>query len=508
MAIMKEAKTLTFGDTQYVVVDAEAREKIAELEQSANETLPALKQQIETHSSDNNAHSDIRDAIPTKVSQLANDSQFITQESDPTVPSWAKQPNKPEYTATEVGAEPAGTSSTVVSQHNTSNVAHTDIRNEIKALNDEFASHEHNNAYDSKGSAESALTEAKSYTDSKTANLASASSVNTSISTHNTNAEAHSDIRLELKAINDRLNAFFDSDDKTLDELSEIVAYITNNKTLIDSITTSKVNVEDIINNLTTNVANKPLSAAQGVALKGLIDSVSTSLSDYQPKGNYALKSELPTKVSQLSNDSGYLTEHQDISGKLDSSALPTAINTALAQAKASGEFDGADGKDGASVTVKSVSESTADGGTNTITFSDGKMIDIKNGSKGSKGDKGDAGATGRRGAGFLPTTAAPVSYTTAVGGITPKYRMEINAIKTQSGMTDIYIGDSVRYNYYVYPIAYLDSSYAYFTTRQSIRGATGAEGTTPVRGTDYWTEADKAEIKAYVDEAILGGAW
>ena len=30
---------------------------------------------------------------------------------------------------------------------------------------------------------------------------------------------------------------------------------------------------------------------------------------------NYALKSELPTKTSQLTNDSGYLTEHQDISG-------------------------------------------------------------------------------------------------------------------------------------------------------------------------------------------------
>lgn len=39
-----------------------------------------------------------------------------------------------------------------------------------------------------------------------------------------------------------------------------------------------------------------------------------------------------------------YLTEHQDISGKLDASELPTAINTALAQAKASGDFDGADG--------------------------------------------------------------------------------------------------------------------------------------------------------------------
>lgn len=815
MAIIKEAKTLTFGDTQYVVVDAEAREKIAGLEQSANETLPALKQQIETHSSDNNAHSDIRDAIPTKVSQLANDSQFITQESDPTVPAWAKQETKPEYTASEVGAEPAGTSSTVVSQHNTSNVAHADIRNEIKALNDEFASHEHNNAYDSKGSAESALTEAKSYTDSKTANLASTSSVNTSISNHNTNAEAHNDIRLELKAINDRLNAFFDSDDKTLDELSEIVAYITNNKTLIDSITTSKVNVEDIINNLTTNVVNKPLSAAQGVALKGLIDSVSTSLSNYQPKGNYALKSELPTKVSQLSNDSGYLTEHQDISGKLDSSALPTAINTALAQAKESGEFDGKDGidgkdgkdgqngqdgktpqkgvdyftesdkqeiaeqaaqmveipevnfdgyateefvknkiaeaelggeevdlsgyaqkselptkvsqlendkgyltehqdisgklnaselpaaintalsqakesgefdgedgqngvsathswngttltitsasgtssadlkgdkgdkgdsvkgdkgdtgndgvsptvavsksgkvttvsitdkngtktatindgadgsagsagKDGTSVTVKSVSESTADGGSNVVTFSDGNTLTVKNGSKGSKGDKGDKGDTGmvgaagytpqkgtdyfteadkqeiaeqaagmveipdyagyvvqdtapedttamwvdlndntddgfqeavnmalaqakasgefdgekgdkgdkgdegnvgQRGTGLLPVTTAPSSYTTAVGGITPKYRMEISTIKTQSGAVDVLLGDTVRYSYYHYPIAYLNATYAYFTTRVSIRGATGKA---PVVGTDYFTEADKTEI-------------
>ena len=55
-----------------------------------------------------------------------------------------------------------------------------------------------------------------------------------------------------------------------------------------------------------------------------------------QPAGNYltevpsgyAKKSEIPTKVSQLQNDSGYLTKHQDISGKLDASALPTAINT------------------------------------------------------------------------------------------------------------------------------------------------------------------------------------
>lgn len=55
----------------------------------------------------------------------------------------------------------------------------------------------------------------------------------------------------------------------------------------------------------------------------------------------------VPTKVSQLENDSGYLTEHQDISGLLPRTELDTAIDTALAEAKASGEFDGADGEDG-----------------------------------------------------------------------------------------------------------------------------------------------------------------
>lgn len=30
----------------------------------------------------------------------------------------------------------------------------------------------------------------------------------------------------------------------------------------------------------------------------------------------------------------------------------------------------------------------------------------------------------------------------------------------------------------------------------------------TPVRGSDYWTSEDIAEIKSYVDDAILGGRW
>lgn len=113
----------------------------------------------------------------------------------------------------------------------------------------------------------------------------------TDLENHNTSNAAHNDIRLELKALANRINAALDSDDETLDQFSEMIGAINDNKTIIQQITTNKVNVADIINNLATNVTNKPLSAAQGVALKGLIDDIV-----------------VPTKVSQLTNDANYLT--------------------------------------------------------------------------------------------------------------------------------------------------------------------------------------------------------
>ena len=49
---------------------------------------------------------EIYDEIPNKVSQLTNDEGYISTETDPTVPSWAKESTKPTYTAQEVGALP------------------------------------------------------------------------------------------------------------------------------------------------------------------------------------------------------------------------------------------------------------------------------------------------------------------------------------------------------------------------------------------------------------------
>ena len=54
----------------------------------------------------------------------------------------------------------------------------------------------------------------------------------------------------------------------------------------------------------------------------------------------------------------------------------------------------GTPGKDGTSITISGISESAADGGTNTVTFSDGSALRVKNGSKGSAGADGTDGIT------------------------------------------------------------------------------------------------------------------
>ena len=287
-------------------------------------------------------------------------------ETDPTVPSWAKADTKPTYTASEVGADASGTAASAVAAHDTDKAAHSDIR------------------------------------------------------------------------------------------------------LLIGSVITSKVNVSDIIDDLTTNASDKPLSAAQGVALKALIDEM---VVDYRLISDSYSKSETDTllasagKVKTVNNiepdangnitieggtgqDGTTFTPSVSADGTLSwtndgGKDNPTPVNIKGAKGDtgaqgAQGEKGdkgdtgatgaaGAKGADGTSLTVASVSESAEDGGSNVVTFSDGKTVTIKNGSKGSQGAKGDTGATGAA-------------------------------------------------------------------------GAKGADGYTPVKGTDYWTAADKTEM---VDDVL-----
>lgn len=144
----------------------------------------------------------------------------------------------------------------------------TNASSAIKATKD-GNENEISSTYETKTDASVKLTEAKNYTNTVADNK---------IAAHNTNTTTHNDIRNLISGLTTRLNTLANSDDETLDQMSEIVEYIKSNKSLIDGITTSKVNVADIVNNLTTNVVNKPLSAAQGVAIQSLISALQTEL--------------------------------------------------------------------------------------------------------------------------------------------------------------------------------------------------------------------------------------
>ena len=194
----------------------------------------------------------------------------------------------------------------------------------------------------------------------------------------------------------------------------------------------------------------------------------------------------------------------------------------------------GEKGEDG--VGIKSVTQTTissADDGNNviTVTKTDNttSTFTVKNGSKGSAGDQGFS---------ILRVTTALSSYTTTVGGFTPKYRIALSTVLSQSGASKVRVGDTILRNYYTYSVGYVDSSYVYVGDYASIRGSAGTSvtissvteseesggenvvtfsdaktltikngvdgrdgenGYTPVKGTDYFTEADKSEFIAEV---------
>ena len=153
--------------------------------------------------------------------------------------------------------------------------------------------------------AESALntTISNEVTRAKKAESDLSSSIQTNVSSHNTSTTAHDDIRTLINNLTTRINAVADSEDVDLDQLSEIVAYIKSNRSLIDNVTTSKVSVSDIIDNLTSTSANKPLSANQGRVLNTSITSLTTklnnhidSLSNVENKSSETIRSEITKK--------------------------------------------------------------------------------------------------------------------------------------------------------------------------------------------------------------------
>lgn len=70
------------------------------------------------------------------------------------------------------------------------------------------------------------------------------------VAQHNESTEAHNDMRNDIQTLLTRLNALADSDDETLDQLSEIVAYIKNNRDLIRELNSGGLTEEELNNAL------------------------------------------------------------------------------------------------------------------------------------------------------------------------------------------------------------------------------------------------------------------
>lgn len=353
MAIMKEAKTLTFGDTQYVVVDAEAREKIAELE--------------------HNFESD----------------QFLNQRGTGIL-NITTSPSS-YTTVTPDGGTPTYRIllSTVLTQASVDKVLAGDILMYSTYLYPVYY-----------------IDDSYVYTRSRT-----------SIRGYD---------GADGKTPNKGVDYFTEADKQ---EIAEQAAQLVE----VPEVNLDGYATEEFVTN---KIAEAELGG-EDVDLSG-----------------YAQKSDIPTKVSQLENDKGYLTEHQDISGKLNTSELPAAINTALSQAKASGEFDGKNGKDG------------QDG------YTPQKNVDYFDGKDGKDGSNGKDG------------TSATHSWNGTTLTITSASGTSSANLKGDKGDTGSK-GDKGD------------------TGSKGDKGDKGDAGKTPVKGTDYFTESDKQEMVSAILAAL-----
>ena len=115
-------------------------------------------------------------------------------------------------------------------------------------------------------------------------------------------------------------------------------------------------------------------------------------------------------------------------------------------------------------------------------------------GPQGSAGEKGEPGPRGEKGDKGDPMNIDVTGLSTDLSQYDsgPK---GFSFLATDTGM--IYIKNSDASGDWSDPVGF-----------QGPSGKDGEDGYTPVRGTDYWTESDIAEIKTYVDETILNGAW
>ena len=447
------------------------------------------------------------------------------EETDPTVPDWAKQPEKPTYTPDEIGAQPAGSYLTEddLSGYATENFVAAKIAEaELSGGDVDLSGYATKDDIPTKTSQltndsgfltkHQDLTDYAKKTDIPDVPVQSVNGKTGAVSLGASDVGALPNTTV-IPTVPTKVSAFT-NDAGYLTEHQSLAAYA-KTADLGDLATKDTVSKTDLTTDVQASLGKADTALQSYTETDPTVPAwaKATTKPTYTASEVGALPSttKIPSKLSDLTGDSTHRTvtdtEKSTWSAKVDTSSLTAAVNDAFLQAKASGEFDGE------SVTVSSVSESQEDGGSNIVTFSDGKTLTVNNGNRGSS---------------IYRVTTAPSSYTTATGGFTPKYRIALSTVLSQSGATEVRVGDTILRNYYTYPVGYVDADYVYVGAYASIRGTAGtsvtvesvsesaadggenvvtfsnsttltvkngSKGSTPVKGVDYWTSADRTEM-------------
>lgn len=189
-----------------------------------------------------------------------------------------------------------------------------------------------------------------------------------------------------------------------------------------------------IQNNLTSDSTSDSLSAAQGKILKALVDA--------------------------KTSNAGTLTGIK-MNGASKGTSGVVDLGTVLTGGKQS-------------------TTSTADGGSNVYTFSDGSTITVKNGTKGSTGATGSPGTAGKNGSNG--TSAAWFTGTAVIGTATSATAFTVSGSKAG----DMYLNTST-YNVYR---ASATNNWIYVCNIKGATGAKGADGKNGTNGTNATTTA------------------
>lgn len=285
-----------------------------------------------------NSNADVIDAKLKEITDKVNNATF--EESDPTVPSWAKTPQKPSYSKTEIGL---------------SNVDNTsDIKKPVSTAQ--------------QSAIDTALSSAKSYTDTKISNLINGApetmdtlkEVSDAISEHesivealnaaignkaeNSVLESHTsdlDIHVTLdnksnwndanskkhshdnKSILDGItDALIKAWNEAVTHISDKVKHITYDERILWNTVSDKVDIvegkslstndltETLKSNYDTAYDHSQSDHAPIDAEKNIIISVKKNGNTITPDDTRSINISVPTKTSDLDNDSGYVTEN------------------------------------------------------------------------------------------------------------------------------------------------------------------------------------------------------